>query len=185
MYVSFTEPEELRKYCESLFEFRKITVNKFKWVNKIWSNFIELDFQQHELYLKFEKLNLVKARVNTWFKAYLESESLCQCQCDVNFFRTWKDRRRHLNNVKKQSRPALVSIPRQQLQVIHSTNNIAVTQFVYQIRVLPAYNVTRVAFFQPSNTKLITCKVPTDKGDHKPRKKGKSMVNCQNFYLTW
>lgn len=26
----FPEPEELRKYCESLFEFRKITVNKFK-----------------------------------------------------------------------------------------------------------------------------------------------------------
>ena len=147
MYVSFTEPEELRKYCESLFEFRKITVNKFKWVNKIWSNCIELDFQQHELYLKFWKLNLVKARVNTWFKAYLESESMCQCQCDVNFFRTWKDRRRHLNNVKKQSRPALVSIPRQQLQVIHSTNNIAVTQFVYRIRVLPAYNVTGVANF--------------------------------------
>lgn len=85
------EPEELRKYCESLFEFRKITVNKFK---------------------------------------------------------TWKDRRRHLNNVKKQSRPAL-----------------------------------------PSNTKLITCKVPTDKGDHKPRKKefvlnptGKSYVCILHEY---
>ncbi|XP_061189547.1 microprocessor complex subunit DGCR8-like [Saccostrea echinata] len=85
------EPEELRKYCESLFEFRKITVNKFK---------------------------------------------------------TWKDRRRHLNNVKKQSRPAL-----------------------------------------PSNTKLITCKVPAEKGDHKPRKKefvlnptGKSYVCILHEY---
>lgn len=28
----------------------------------------------------------------------------------LKFCRTWKDRRRHLNNVKKQSRPALVCI---------------------------------------------------------------------------
>uniref|UniRef100_K1Q4T3 Microprocessor complex subunit DGCR8 n=1 Tax=Magallana gigas TaxID=29159 RepID=K1Q4T3_MAGGI len=83
-----TKPEELRKYCESLFEFRKITVNKF--------NFSELCF-------------------------------------------------------------------------------IVLIQLWY--------------IFQPSNTKLITCKVPTDKGDHKPRKKefvlnptGKSYVCILHEY---
>ncbi|OWF55992.1 microprocessor complex subunit DGCR8-like [Mizuhopecten yessoensis] len=85
------DPNELRDYCEKVFEFRTITVKKFK---------------------------------------------------------TWKDRRRHLNAIRSQSRPAL-----------------------------------------PSNTKLITCKIPQVKGDEKPKRKefilnpsGKSYVCILHEY---
>eukprot|EP00106_Octopus_bimaculoides_P012648 XP_014780090.1 PREDICTED: microprocessor complex subunit DGCR8-like [Octopus bimaculoides] len=73
------DPLELRKYCEKRFEFKKITVKKFK---------------------------------------------------------TWKERRRHMSLMKKQSRPAL-----------------------------------------PSNTKLITCPVPSSKGDDKVNRRREFVLN--------
>lgn len=73
------DPLELRKYCERLFEFKMITVKKFK---------------------------------------------------------TWKERRRHMSLMKKQSRPAL-----------------------------------------PSNTKLITCPVPSGKGDDKVNRRREFVLN--------